>query len=66
MKRKLRRVELVVVPIRGKRRVYAISPLTVGPKAFDFYELMLTSFDKCSQDDQRVIKWQAQKLRRCR
>lgn len=44
-KRKLRAVELVVVPLRGERRTYALTPITVGARAFQFYEMIVSEFE---------------------
>lgn len=35
---KLRRIDLVVVPMRGKKRTYALSRLTVDPETFKLVE----------------------------
>jgi len=45
----LRRIDMVVVPLRGKPRVYAIGPLTVGPQAFQLYERMISHFERWSK-----------------
>jgi hypothetical protein len=41
----LRRIDMVVTPQRDKPRVYAIAPLTVGPKAFKLFEKMVREFE---------------------
>jgi hypothetical protein len=43
---KIHRIDLVVIPRRGKKRVYAIGPLTVGTETFDYLEGMIQAFEQ--------------------
>ena len=31
---KIRRIEIRVVPVRGRTKVYAMNPITIGPETF--------------------------------
>jgi hypothetical protein len=47
---RLRRVDLVVIPVRGRRRVYAIGPLTVGCEFWDYFQEVMFAFEKRAKE----------------
>ncbi|HEV2210079.1 MAG TPA: hypothetical protein VG167_14965 [Verrucomicrobiae bacterium] len=43
---KIRRIDLVVIPRRGKARTYAFNALTIGPEQWDYMSAMIGIFEK--------------------
>lgn len=47
----LHRVDMVIVPRRGRTRTYSLNPITIGPDAFRFYEILAREFEKWAKKD---------------
>jgi len=51
---KIRRLELVIVPQRGRKQVFAVSPLTVGKKVFAAYSRLVNAMLPALAESQRI------------
>jgi hypothetical protein len=60
----LKRVDLVCVPVRGKPRIYAINPLTVGNKTFGFVVAMMELYEQEVRDNSTNLRYLSKNLRR--
>ena len=52
----IKRVELVIVPTRGKKRVYAMSPLTVGPERWRSVQRIYAAIEQEMREVERRLR----------
>jgi hypothetical protein len=52
----LKRIELVMVPTRGRKRTYAVSPLTVGPERWETVESIFALLERYMLDVERRLR----------